>query len=142
VGCALTGRHAINRFKWRTTMTKSFPKLLTAVAAAAFLSISPVSAQTVGGPEISRDQLIERVQPVHRENMLEAWRGLTMPPASEVAFDPTPGAAVPATVQLSPVPDEIIAVSPDVTGYHYYTRADGSIILVDPVTREVAMVLN
>jgi hypothetical protein len=40
------------------------------------------------------------------------------------------------------VPEQIIAVSPDVTGYEYFTLPDGRIVLVHPEDRTVATVIE
>jgi hypothetical protein len=133
-------------------MMNAIPKLMTAVAAAALLSISPVTAQVdpapganppnVGAPEISRFELEERVSPDIRFQMGETFRGLGAPAPEGVAIDPTIGATVPPTAQVHGVPPEITAVSPEVAGYNYVTLADGRVALVDPETNAIVMILD
>jgi hypothetical protein len=133
-------------------MMNAIPKLMTAVAAAAFLSISPVTAQVdpapganppnVAPPEISRYEIEERVSPEIRLQMGETFRGLAAPAVEGVAIDPAIGATVPPTAQIHGVPPEIVAVSPEVEGYNYVTLADGRTALVDPETNTIVMVLD
>jgi hypothetical protein len=135
-------------------MMNAIPKLMTAVAAAAFLSISPVTAQVdpapganppnVAPPEISRYEIEERVSPEIRFNIGEAFRapGVAALAPTPVEIDPTVGAVVPPTAQIHGVPPEIVAVSPDVAGYNYVTLADGRTALVDPETNTIVMILD
>jgi hypothetical protein len=131
-----------------STMTNAFPKLLTAVGAAAFLFASPVAAQDSpggGGADVVPFQdFDDRVTPAHRTAMSTTFRGMAdLPPAAaDVTFDPTPGTAIPGTVQTYPVPDEIIEVSPDVRGYEYVTLPDGRVALVHPQDRTIAAILD
>ena len=128
-------------------MTNAFPKLLTALGAAAFLFAAPLAAQDSGAGGGAADvypsqDMDERVSP-YKHQMGETFRGLgTLPPASDVTFDPTIGAVVPDNVTRSPVPDEIIAISPEARGYEYVTLADGTIVLVHPEDNTIATVIG
>ncbi|HUE45719.1 MAG TPA: DUF1236 domain-containing protein [Aestuariivirgaceae bacterium] len=130
-------------------MTNAFPKLLTALGAAAFLFVAPVAAQDsgagVGGFDVVPSQdFDDRVTPDHRTAMSTTFRGMgNLPPAqTDVTFDPTIGTAIPGTVQTYSVPDEILGVSPDVRGYEYVTLPDGRIALVHPEDRTIAAILD
>ncbi len=136
-------------------MTSAISKLLTALCAATFLAIAPVSAQQTGtdagvgapagggtGDLEPTHELDQRVSPEHRTTMMQTWRGLTMAPAVEVAVDPRVGTEVPVTVARHPVPQEIVTIVPDVEGYEYYAMPDGRIVIVDPQTSTIAMVLD
>ena len=124
-------------------MTSAFHKLLTAAAAAAFLAVSPVSAQVTGGPEVVPSQDLDaRVSP-YKHELREGFLGAQVPPPyADVAFDPAIGVTVPEDVTLAPVPPEIIEVTPDVTGYEYFTLPDGRVVLVHPEDRTVASVIE
>ena len=141
-------------------MTNAFPKLLTVLGAAAFLFAAPLSAQNTGtgggeagatagggagggGADVYPSQdMDERVSPL-KHQMGETFRGLgTRAPATDVTFDPTIGATVPDNVTRSPVPDEIIAISPETRGYEYVTLADGTIVLVHPEDNTIATVIG
>ena len=124
-------------------MSHALHKLLTAAAAAAFLAISPVSAQVTGGPEVVPSQDMDaRVSP-YKHEMRQAFEGIEVsPPYAEAGFDATIGATVPQGITTAPVPEQIIAVSPDVTGYEYFTLPDGRIVLVHPEDRTVATVIE
>lgn len=126
-------------------MKYDFPKFLTIAAAAAFLSVGSLSAQTTteGHPDVHPPhELDERVAPEHRLMMGETFRGLGTPPAEGVAADWTVGATVPGTIVRHPVPDAIIATVPDVRGYEYVVLPDGRTALVHPETNTIAMILD
>lgn len=120
-------------------MTNTLPKLLTAVAASAFLIATPASAQTKVYPPQDLD---DRVTPSHRSAMVDTFRGVTKPRAEDAEVDTSFGARVPESVETHPVPDEILEVAPDMMGYEYFTRPDGSIVFVYPEDRTVGMVLE
>ena len=132
-------------------MTYAFPKLLAAVAAAALLAASPVSAQTgtagqsvsPSSPDVlSVEQFGQQVTPEHRVTMGETFRGLTMPEAATVDFDVTVGAAVPDTAVRHPIPPEVVTAVPHARGYEYFVLADGRVVLVHPQDRTIAMILD
>jgi hypothetical protein len=132
-------------------MTNAFPKLLTALGAAAFLFAAPLAAQNTSGgvgggaaDVVPFQDFDDRVTPDHRTAMSTTFRGMSdLPPAqTDVTFDPTVGTSIPGTVQTYPVPDEILGVSPDVRGYEYVTLPDGRIALVHPQDRTIAAILD
>ena len=133
-------------------MTNAFPKILTVAAAAAFLAVAPVSAQTSGSGTggagggaadvVPAQDLDQRVNPDTRLRMGETWRGLTLPEAVAETIDVTVGAVVPDTAVRRPVPPEIVAVVPETQGYEYFVLADGRIVLVHPEDNTVAMILD
>lgn len=127
--------------------------IMTAAAAAALLSISPVAAQTApgsdtagatgagtAGPSGTGAGVEERLD-ITQDQRLEAreWFTNMGPTPVSVAFDPVIGEPVPETVrsQLQPVPQEIVTVAPATEGYHYFAMADGRIALVDAETHVV-----
>lgn len=133
-------------------MTNAFAKILTVAAAAAFLAVAPVSAQTSGSGTggagggaadvVPAQDLDQRVNPDTRLRMGETWRAMTLPEALAETVDVTVGAVVPETAVLQPVPQEIITVVPETQGYEYFVLADGRIVLVHPADRTVAMILD
>lgn len=124
-------------------MTNALHKLLTASAAAAFLAVSPVSAQVTGGPEVVPSQdLDERVSP-YKHELRQGFEGATVPPPyADATYSPTIGDPVPEDITMSPVPPEIVEVSPDVSGYEYFTLSDGTVVLVHPEERTVATIIE
>jgi hypothetical protein len=133
----------IHPCKWRTFMTHALHKLLTAAAAAAFLAISPVSAQVTGGPEVVPSQDLDaRVSP-YKHELRDGFLGAQVPPDyADVGFDPVIGESVPQDVTLAPVPAGIIEASPDLTGYHYFMLPDERIVIVHPEDRVVATIIE
>jgi hypothetical protein len=136
----------------RTNMTNAFPKILTVAAAAAFLAIAPVSAQTSGSGTsgagggaadvMPAQDLDQRVNPDTRAMMGKSWRAMTLPEAFAETVNITVGAVVPATAVLQPVPREIFSVVPETQGYEYFVLADGRIVLVHPADNTIAMILD
>ena len=130
-------------------MANTYPKLLAAIAAAAFLTATPVYAQnnsgSVGGGAADvypSQDLDERVNPM-KQQMGETFRGLGSPPAAtNVAVEATIGATVPDTVVLAPVPAEIVAVAPETEGYEYFTLPDGKIVIVHPGDNTIATIIE
>lgn len=124
-------------------MTHTLHKLLTAAAAAAFLAVSPVSAQVTGGPQVVPSQdLDERVSP-YKHELRSGFLGAQVPPDyADVGYDPVIGEPVPQNVTLAPVPAEIVEVSPDLTGYEYFMLPDDRIVIVHPTERVVASVIE
>lgn len=130
-------------------MTIGFTKLVTAAAAAAFLTLTPVHAQnssgSVGGGAADvypSQDMDERVSP-NKDRMRETFRGLgTQAPATDVTFNPTIGATVPETIIRGPVPQEIVEISPETAGYEYFTLPDGRIVLVHPEAHTVATIIE
>jgi len=133
-------------------MTSAFPKILTVVAAAAFLAVAPVSAQTTGSGTggagggaadvVPAQDLDQRVNPETRLKLGDTFRGLTMPEAMAVTVDATVGAVVPETAVRHPVPQEIIAAAPETQGYEYFVLPDDRIVLVHPEDNTIAMILD
>lgn len=130
-------------------MANTYPKLLAAIAAAAFLTATPVYAQNTSGDvgggaaDVYPSQdLDERVNPL-KQQMGETFRGLASPPvATDVAVDATIGAAVPEGIVLGPVPEEVVAVAPETEGYEYFTLPDGRIAIVHPAERTIATIID
>jgi hypothetical protein len=124
-------------------MTNAFLKLLTAAGTAAFLAISPVSAQVTGGPEVVPSQDLDaRVSP-YKHELREGFLGAQVPPPyADATYAPTIGSTVPEAITTAPMPPEMVEVSPDVAGYEYFTLSDGRVVLVHPEDRTVATVIE
>lgn len=52
------------------------------------------------------------------------------------------GVVIPATIELYPLPADIVALAPANEGYLYFVLEDGTIVIVEPGTLEVAYVLT
>lgn len=100
---------------------------MTALAAAALLSVSPISAQVTGGPDVQpRFELDERVSPDKHSDLHQRFYDSPMPQAAEVR----------------PVPPEIVEAYPEMAGYDYFALPGDRFILVNPETGNIAMVLD
>jgi Protein of unknown function (DUF1236) len=60
---------------------------------------------------------------------------------TDIDIDVSIGVAVPRTVVLHPVPVEIVEIVPEFRRYRYFVLANGEIVIVDPDTFVVVMVL-
>lgn len=63
-------------------------------------------------------------------------------PVPSVDFSVDVGVAVPETVMLHPLPPRIIELVPDYEGYVYFVLADGRIVIVDPDTHEIVLIVT
>jgi hypothetical protein len=61
--------------------------------------------------------------------------------ATDIDIDVSVGVAVPRTVVLHAVPVDIVEIVPEFRGYRYFVLASGEIVIVDPDTFVVVMVL-
>lgn len=64
-------------------------------------------------------------------------------PAPIVAeFELAPGVMVPNTIELQPVPTEVVEIVPEYQGYHYVAVEGGSYAIVEPATSEIVYVID
>jgi len=61
---------------------------------------------------------------------------------SSLEFDIVSGVVVPGTVTLQPVPESIVQVVPAYEGFLYFVLDDGRIVVVNPDTLEIALVIE
>lgn len=59
----------------------------------------------------------------------------------EVDFDVNLGVAIPPTITLHPVPVRIVELVPAYDGFMYFLLADGRIVIVDPDTMKIVLIL-
>ena len=62
-------------------------------------------------------------------------------PVRDVNFEVNVGVAVPRTIELQPLPPRIVKVVPRYEGYRYFLLADGRIVIVDPDSLEIVLVI-
>ena len=60
----------------------------------------------------------------------------------EVDFSVSVGAVVPSTVVLHTLPVEIVEVIPDYRGYRFFLLPDGRIVIVEPSTLRIVLILD
>lgn len=60
----------------------------------------------------------------------------------EVDFDITLGTVVPSTVVLLPLPPRIVTILPQFEGFLFFMLADGRIVIVDPDTLEIVLIID
>ena len=61
---------------------------------------------------------------------------------TDIDVDLNIGVRIPQTVQLHPLPAEIVRIVPDYEGYVYFIMADGTIVIVDPDALTIVYVLT
>ncbi|MFU0505188.1 DUF1236 domain-containing protein [Pseudaminobacter sp. NGMCC 1.201702] len=62
-------------------------------------------------------------------------------PVPSVDFEVNVGTAVPQTITLHPLPPRIVELVPAYQGYVYFLLADGRIIIVDPDSHEIVLII-
>lgn len=111
--------------------------IMTAAAAVALLSLSPVAAQTGSPPGTGGGETDQQLGITQEERVgVRDWFTSRAPTPVTVAFDPVIGEPIPESVipQLQPVPQEVVSVAPAMEGYHYFAMSDGRIAVVDAET--------
>jgi hypothetical protein len=63
-------------------------------------------------------------------------------PVTDLDVDLNIGVRIPQTVDLHPLPPDIVRIVPDYEGYRYFILADGTIVIVDPDSLTVVYVLT
>ncbi len=58
-----------------------------------------------------------------------------------VDFDISVGVAVPQTIEVHPLPPRIVEIVPAYEGYRYFLLADGRIVIVEPDTLEIVVII-
>jgi hypothetical protein len=59
----------------------------------------------------------------------------------DIDFDINVGVAVPRTIEVHPLPPRIVEIVPEYEGYRYFILADGRIIIVEPDTLEIVVII-
>jgi hypothetical protein len=83
-----------------------------------------VNITTEQKTEIVKDIKTVDVQPVH------------------IDFTVNVGVTVPATVELHPLPARIIKIVPEYRGYEFFLLPDGRIVIVEPGTLKVVLIIS
>jgi uncharacterized protein DUF1236 len=90
------------------------------------------SNETTGSVNVTVEQQTE-IKQVITETKAE--------PVRDVNFEVNVGVAVPRTIELQPLPPRIVKLVPRYEGYRYFLLADGRIIIVDPDSLEIVLVI-
>jgi hypothetical protein len=90
------------------------------------------SSETTGSINVTTEQQTE-IKQVITETKAE--------PVRDVNFEVNVGVAVPRTIELQPLPPQIVKVVPRYDGYRYFVLADGRIVIVDPDSYEIVLVI-
>lgn len=76
-----------------------------------------------------------------RGELRKALREGHVEPAPNINFSVDLGVRVPREVHLYRLPPRIVEIVPEYEGYEYFVLADGRIIIVDPETLEIVLIL-
>ncbi|WEX87150.1 DUF1236 domain-containing protein [Sinorhizobium garamanticum] len=88
--------------------------------------------QTTGGDvNVTVEQKTEITQIIKEENVEPV----------DVDINVTVGAAVPETVELRPLPPRIVKIVPQYEGYRFFVLADGRIVIVEPSSLKIVVIL-
>ena len=95
-------------------------------------SQSQPSTETTGSVKVTTKQQTE-IRQVITESKAE--------PVDNVDFDVNVGVEVPRTVELRPLPPRIVRIVPRYESYEYFVLADGRIVIVDPNSMEIVLII-
>ncbi len=95
-------------------------------------SSAPATTTTDASVNITTEQKTEIHQAITEVNVK---------PAVNINFDVNVGVAVPQTVVLTPLPARIIKVFPHYKGFMFFLLADGRIVIVDPHSLKIVLVI-
>ncbi len=98
------------------------------------------TAQTQGQPS---DETTASIN-VTAEQKTEIKQVITetkVEPVRDIDVDISVGVEVPRTVEVHPLPPRIVEVVPAYKGYVYFVLADGRIVILDPDTYEIVVIL-
>ena len=59
----------------------------------------------------------------------------------DIDFELNVGVAVPRTIEVHPLPPRIVEIVPQYEGYRYFILADGRIVIVEPDTLEIVVII-
>ncbi|RCW87930.1 DUF1236 domain-containing protein [Phyllobacterium bourgognense] len=90
------------------------------------------SSETTGSINVTAEQKTE-IKQVITETKAE--------PVRDVNFEVNVGVAVPRTIELQPLPPRIVKLVPRYEGYRYFLLADGRIVIVDPDSLEIVVII-
>jgi hypothetical protein len=62
-------------------------------------------------------------------------------PVDRIDFDINVGIAVPRTIEVHPLPPRIIRIVPEYEGYLYFILADGRLVIVEPDTLKIVVII-
>jgi len=97
------------------------------------------NSQVTGSTSKANDIPTEK-RTIIREKLVT--KNVTKIDRSKVNFNINVGVAVPSTIELHPLPAEVVEILPDYRGYDYFVLADGTIIIVDPNSHNIIFVLS
>jgi hypothetical protein len=97
-------------------------------------------SEATGSTSKAKTEITTEKRTVIRERLVT--KNVTKIDRSKINFDINVGVAVPTTIQLQPLPVEVIEVVPEYRGYDYFVLADGTIIIVDPGSHQIVFVLS
>ena len=62
-------------------------------------------------------------------------------PVDRIDFELDVGVAVPRTIEVRPLPPQIVRIVPEYEDYLYFVLADGRIVIVEPDTLEIVVII-
>jgi len=95
------------------------------------------AATTEGGASVNVELSAEQ-QTEFRSVITE----VDVEPVAEVDFDISVGTVVPDTITLTPVPARIVEIVPEYEGYLFFLLPDGRIVIVEPSSLEIVLIIS
>ncbi|MFA5956662.1 DUF1236 domain-containing protein [Hyphomicrobium sp.] len=84
---------------------------------------------------------LTNVSPEQKTRVRAAWGSHRVEPARGIGIAVNVGVVVPRSVHFYPVPEEIVSIVPDYSGYEYFMIDEAHVAIVDPDTLEVVDII-
>jgi hypothetical protein len=105
------------------------------------VTLAVLFASGAAAPAIAQNAVVE-LTPDQQTTIVQDFSADEIAPAPSVSFDVATGVVVPDTVELHPLPANVIAVVPDYSGYQYFRTSEGQIVIVSPDSKKIVTVLK
>lgn len=89
----------------------------------------------------SRSSNTLNVTTEQKTTIRQSIKEVNVAPVTNINFDISIGVAVPHEVHLNPLPATIIKIVPEYSGYLFFVLADGRIVIVDPDSLEIVLII-
>jgi hypothetical protein len=117
---------------------------LALVCGAAFAVTSAI-AQTSPQPNSNQGGTVQgSINPSNDQTqaLIKSLQQLLPQQQPAAGWQPAPGAPVPQDMQLQPMPSDAASAVPQVKDHHVAKVNDGTILIVDPITRQIVGVIT
>jgi len=93
-------------------------------------------------PDKNSTASINNVTVEQKTRITQVFREVKVEPVASVDFDVSVGVRIPHKVRLHRLPPRIVEIIPDYESYEYFELADGRIVIVDPDSLQIVLILT